>query len=95
MFNTSVVPILDYCSGVWGYTSFPDCEKVQHRAIRYYLGVHPKAPLLAITGAMGWVDPQVRRHVNIIRLWNRLLKMEDSRLTKKIFLWDHSLCKNN
>ena len=95
MFETSVVPILDYSSGVWGFKLFPDCDKIQNRAIRYYLGVHPKAPLLAITGDMGWMNSQVRRHINMIRLWNRLIKMEDSRLTKKVFLWDHALCKNN
>ena len=29
------------------------------------------------------------------RLWNRLVRMDANRLTKKIFLWDKRLCKRN
>ncbi len=29
-------------------------NKIQFRAIRYYLGVHPKTPLPALEGDMGW-----------------------------------------
>ncbi len=28
-------------------------------------------------------------------LWNRLIHMDDSRLTKKVFLYDYNLCKDN
>jgi hypothetical protein len=35
LYNSCVVPILDYCSGVWGYRKFQSLENVQHRAIRY------------------------------------------------------------
>jgi hypothetical protein len=35
LYNSWVVPILDYCSGVWGYRNFQSLENVQHRAIRY------------------------------------------------------------
>lgn len=31
----------------------------------------------------------------MIKYWNRLIKMDNSRLTKKVFLWDKSLCKQN
>ncbi len=31
----------------------------------------------------------------MIRLWNRLVKMNHDRLTKRVFLWDHSLKINN
>ena len=32
----------------------------------------------------------VSRKVNMIRLWNNLVKMDSNRLTKKVFLWDTS-----
>ena len=95
MFDSNVSPILEYCSGVWGFKEFDQCDKVHQRAIRYYLGVHQKAPLLAICGDMGWSSAKLRRHVNMIRFWNRLVSMDSSRLTKKIFDWDHSLSKQN
>ena len=95
MFDTSVSPILEYCSGVWGFKEFNQCDKVHHRAMRYFLGVHQKAPLLAISGDMGWTNTQSKRHINMLRLWNRFLSMEDYRLTKRVFLWDYSLCNQN
>ena len=95
MFDTSVSPILEYCSGVWGFKDFKECDKVHHRAARYFLGVHQKAPLLAISGDLGWTNSQNKRYINILRLWNRLLTMDDNRLTKKVFLWDYSLCNQN
>ena len=95
MFNTNVSTILEYCSGVWGFKEFDQCEKIHQRAIRYYLGVHQKAPLLAICGDMGWSSAHYRRQLNMLRFWNRLLTMDENRLTKKVFNWDHSLCRQN
>ncbi len=31
----------------------------------------------------------------MLRLWNKLIHMDDSRLTKKVFLYDYNLCKEN
>ncbi len=31
----------------------------------------------------------------MLRMWNRLIHMDDSRLTKKVFLYDYNLCKEN
>ena len=31
----------------------------------------------------------------MLRLWKRLICMNHTRLTKKIFLWDYSKCRNN
>ena len=55
-----------------------------------FLGVHKFAPNLAINGDMGWVSSQTRRFINIMKYWNRLIKMHHSRLTKGVFLWDKS-----
>ena len=44
---------------------------------------------------MGWVPPVVRRLVSMTRLWNRLIDMPRDRLTRKVFDWDYSLCRNN
>jgi hypothetical protein len=95
MYYTSVVPILDYCSGVWGFSKHECCEKIQLRACRYFLGIHQKAPIGAIIGDMGWQDCQKRRHLEMIRLWNRLMKLDQNRITRIVFDWDHELCHNN
>ena len=40
LYNSCVVPFLDYCASVWGYKQFQSIDNVQHRAVRYFLGVH-------------------------------------------------------
>ena len=95
LFNTNVCSILDYCSGVWGNKAFHVIDKVQYRAQRWYLGVHNKTPLHAIAGDMGWDDSLIRRHISILRLWNRLIKMDNSRIAKMIFMWDKRICRKN
>ena len=82
MFNSCVVPVIDYCSGIWGFKQFNKIDTLQNIAIRYFLGVHRFTPILAINGEMGWTLSIHRRWVNMIRLWNRLISMDDNRLTK-------------
>ena len=95
LFESCVVPILDYCSSVWGYKHYQTIDNVQYRAIRYFLGVHRFAPKLAITADTGWLPSHYRRWVSMIRYWNRLILFDDNRLTKRIFNMDYRICKNN
>ena len=95
LFHTNICPILDYCSGVWGFKNYSLCDKVQYRAQRWFLGVHNKTPLAAISGDMGWGTSKNRRHLNMLRLWNRLVKFEESKLVKRIFTWDYHHSNNN
>ena len=68
LFHSCVVPVMDYCAGVWGLTKNVKAESVQHRALRYFLGVHKFAPNLAIEGDMGWETCKIRWGVEIVRL---------------------------
>jgi hypothetical protein len=95
MFDTGVAPILDYCSGVWGKNKCGKLDTIQNRALRFFLGVHKFAPTIAVTGDCGWISCTTRRHIEILRLWNRLININHSRLTYKIFMWDKSLCSKN
>ncbi len=40
MYHNSVLPIIDYWSGIWGYKQYGDGDKIQFMAIRYFLVVH-------------------------------------------------------
>ena len=95
LFNSCVVPIVDYCSGILGYADNMKCDSLQNRAIRYFLGVHKFTPKLAINGDMGWISSSVRRKLNILRFWNRVIHMSDNRVTKVAFLWDYNLRVRN
>ncbi len=53
LYHASVCPVLDYVAGVWAYKVYKGCEQVYNRALRYFLGVNKRAPILAITGDIG------------------------------------------
>jgi hypothetical protein len=90
-----VKSIVEYGSGIWGNLKVKAIDMVQNRAMRYFLGVHKFSPNLALSGDMVWLSPKLSRIICRIRLWNRLVNMQESRLTKKIFLWDMQICKKN
>ena len=92
LFDSCVSPILEYGAGIWApHKKFPDIDNVSLRACRYYLGVHKYAPIPGIIGDMGWVPNTVRRQVASCRFWNRLIRMDDTRLTKNVFKYDLQL----
>ncbi len=33
--------------------------------------------------------------MDVLKYWNRLLKLDNDRLTKHVFLWGYSISKNN
>ena len=94
-FNTCLVPIMDYASGVWGFRNYDSLNVTQNRIMRYFLGVHKFAPTLGVWGDFGWSPAVIRRKVEMVRLWCRLIRMDDVRLTKAIFMNDVYNCKNS
>jgi exonuclease III len=84
-FETSICPILDYGAEIWGYKKCEQIDSVQMKAMKVFLGVHRFAANLAVLGDMGWLPTEIRRKICMIRYWNRLIKLEDNRLTKKLF----------
>ena len=93
LYDTGIVPILDYAAGVWGFKK--RSEIIQNRAICFFLGVHRFASNLAINGDMGWMLFRVRQKLEMLRLRNKLIMINNERLVEKIFFWDRLLCKNN
>ena len=90
MFDTGVVPVLDYGSGIWGHSKFVHSEIIQNRAIRYYLGVHNFTPVPVLQGEMGWLTCKYRKPLNMIRLWNRIVKMPHDRTPRLMMEYEHS-----
>ena len=85
-----MVLVIDYCSGIWGFKQLNKIDTLQNRAIQYFLRVHRFTPILAINGEMGWTLSIYRRWVNMIRLWNRLISMDDNSQTKCVFNFDYT-----
>lgn len=91
LFDSCIVPILAYGSEIWGYKSFKKINQVHYRAIRVFLGVHRFAPVPGLEGDMGWLCPLYRQWYCMLSFWNRLIKLSEDRLTRKIFEEDHYL----
>ena len=89
LFNAGVKSVLLYGSCVWGARKAPKLDHVHNRAMRYFLGLHKYAPVVAMQGDMGWFPLYIHQYLSIARFWNRLLCMDDSRLTKAIFEADY------
>ena len=88
LYSCCIVPILDYSAAVWGHNFFTKPEAIQHRVIRYFLGVHRFASNSMIEGDMGWLPCVYRRRLSMLNLWNRLVLCPPNRLLYKVFLWD-------
>ena len=84
LYNSGVAPILEYSCAVWPCAKANEIDIIQNRAMRYFLGVHKYAPNAGSIGDMGWIKHCYSRYLCAFRFWNRLLNMEDSRLTKQI-----------
>ena len=90
LYESCVIPVIDYCSSSWGFKEYKKSESIQNRCFRYLLGVHKFTPLLCISGDIGVISCRHRHWVNMLRLWNRILKMADNRLPKTIFNYDYN-----
>ena len=89
LYESCVVPVMDYCSSIWGYNDNDKLDKIHMKAIRCYLGVNRYAPKAGIEGEIGWTPPKISRHLNILRLWNKIVSMENTRLPRVIYNFLH------
>lgn len=95
LFQSTVVPIIEYGAAVWGYKEFSSVNSVYNRACRYFLGVGKYAPNMAVQGDTGWTPAFISQWISISRQLCRYSIMADSRINKKIFTWACQEAKKN
>ncbi len=88
IFESNVESVLSYSVSTLALKKF-DFERIQSRAARYFLGVHPKTPIPALMGELGWTAFKYKRWIALCRTWNRFINMDDCRINKQIFLNDY------
>ena len=95
MYNSGVISVVDHVSAIWGFKD-KHCHSdlIQNRASRYYLGVHKYTPVAALIGEMGWLPCKYRKIINMLRYWNRLMKMPNDRMTKHVFNTEYTVSIN-
>ena len=95
LYESCVCSITDYGSEILGFNEHNSLEKIHNRAIRSFLGLGKNTPIPGMRAEMGWLEPRSRTQTKMIRMLHRLVCMSDSRLTKKIFLWDFKLTEQS
>ena len=63
------------------------------KAARAFFGLPRNTPDPGLRAETNWLEPRSRAQIRMIRMYHRLMKMCNDRLTKKIFLWGQRLSK--
>ena len=90
LYKTCVVPVMDYCSGIWGLhkkdqRKMHSLDKVQERALRFYIGLDRKTPIAGLNGDYPLLSGTSRRVISGARFYNSILSMPETRLPRRIF----------
>ena len=86
LYDSGVLPVMYYGCSVWGFKTINNhSDLVQNKAMCYFLGVNKFTPIAALQGEMGWHPSIYGKYLCMLRLWNRLIKLPNDRLTKRIF----------
>ena len=95
LYNSCVTSITDYAHEVIGYHQYSESANIHTKAIRAYLGVGRSANLCGLRHEVGWLEPKSRAQIKMLRFFFRMKNMNNSRLTKKIFLYDQHFTSVN
>ncbi len=88
LYNTNIMPIANYASGIWGYKDYQCARMLQNKCHRFYLGTHTFTPTSAVCIEMDTIDIRNKRWIEMVRLKNRFAKMKDERWPKRLVSWD-------
>ena len=95
LYNSCVTSISDYASEIIGYTQYDHSVQLQTRAIRAFLGLPKNGCNIGVLSEVDWLLPEYRTRLIMVRLYSRVLSMDNERLTKKVYLWDRVLNDGN
>ena len=57
--------------------------------MKFFLGAQKTASTAAVYCDMDWVPCNVRRKIQVLKFWNRLCQISESRFLRKVFDWDY------
>ena len=95
LYNVCVTTVSDYSAPVTGFLEYDSTLKLQLRAIRAFLGVPKNACSVGVLSEVSLLLPRYRTNIAMVRQYHRMMKMDDKRLTKQVFLWDKMLNETN
>ena len=96
-YDALVRSVINYGAAIWGSSNFSSISAVQNRACRFFLGLGKYAPNPAVQGDMGLMLPEHRQWICVIKQFCRMINMEGTLLSKRIFTWSltqsSSICR--
>ena len=91
LYKACVCSISEYGSEVFGFEQFDSSFKLHLRAARAFLGLPTNVTSFGLVSELDWLLPQSQMKLKMIRHFGCLLKTDNDRLMKKIYLWDKYL----
>lgn len=95
MFDTYILPILEYNSELWTKTKqVNEIERVQLGYLKHMLGVRKQTPTLAVYGETGRFPLHIRQQLRMINYWLKLEKLPNDTILKKCLIFQKSVYTN-
>ena len=80
-----VRPVLEYGCEIWGEGKWREAEALQSLMGKRILGVSKMTSGAVVRGELGWWRMEARRDLARLRFWGKLVRMEESRLVKRVY----------
>lgn len=85
LFDKLILPILNYCSEIWGFVPANIIERVHLQFCKRLLGVKKSTQNDFIYGEFGRTTLIIRRYYIIIKYWFKILTSEEGKYIKYIY----------
>ena len=85
LFDAQIQPMLLYGSEVWGIEECQTIEKVHLFALKRFLNVADRTPNIMVYGDTGRFPLYINAHVRSVKYWLKILRMEESRLPRRVY----------
>ena len=86
LFDAQIQPMLLYGSEIWGLEDCHILEQVHLCALKRFLNVSPRSPNDMVYGETGRFPLCINARLRCIKYWLKILKMEESRLPKRVYV---------
>lgn len=86
LFDSIVLPTLNYAAEVWGHHAGPNIEIIHTKFCRRLLCVKQSTNVDVLYGELGRTPMSIHRKLILIKYWLKLLKLNERTILYKIFI---------
>jgi hypothetical protein len=85
LFDSLILPILNYSAEAWGYHTAPDIERIHSKFCKKILGVKKSTNLNAMYGELNRIPMIINRKLIMIKYWIKILSTNDDSILYKTY----------